>query len=117
MIALVKDVPDVHGDKLFGIRSFSVRAGGARVLQFAIGLLRANFLGAAAALAFSVVGAATRLAALRRGTLAFSALMCSWLIGRRASGVKASEPTAVYQLYMALWAAFYASYMLLPFAR
>ena len=36
VIALVKDVPDVAGDRLYGIRSFSVRLGQAQVLRFAI---------------------------------------------------------------------------------
>ena len=61
VIALVKDVPDVAGDRLYGIRSFSVRLGQAQVLRFATALLSAALVVAAAALgaaaAALVVGA------------------------------------------------------------
>ncbi|GMP47425.1 hypothetical protein CsSME_00015165 [Camellia sinensis var. sinensis] len=39
VIALFKDIPDIDGDKLFGIRSFTVRLGQERVFWICIWLL------------------------------------------------------------------------------
>ncbi|RDX60840.1 putative homogentisate phytyltransferase 1, chloroplastic, partial [Mucuna pruriens] len=39
VIALFKDIPDIEGDKIFGIRSFSVRLGQKRVFWICVSLL------------------------------------------------------------------------------
>ncbi|KAH0654358.1 hypothetical protein KY289_032036 [Solanum tuberosum] len=53
VIALFKDIPDIVGDKIFGIQSFTVRLGQERVFWICIGLLEMAYLVAI------VVGAAS----------------------------------------------------------
>eukprot|EP00850_Spirogloea_muscicola_P023435 SM000356S13439 [mRNA] locus=s356:35883:50024:+ [translate_table: standard] len=46
VIALFKDIPDVEGDRVFGIESFSVRLGQTRVFWFCVGTLVIAYLAA-----------------------------------------------------------------------
>ncbi|KAF0904719.1 hypothetical protein E2562_036251 [Oryza meyeriana var. granulata] len=39
VIALFKDIPDIEGDRIFGIRSFSVQLGQKKVFWICVGLL------------------------------------------------------------------------------
>ncbi|CAI7917138.1 unnamed protein product [Closterium sp. NIES-53] len=46
VIALFKDVPDVEGDRVFGIRSLSVRVGQKKVYWFCVSILLASYAAA-----------------------------------------------------------------------
>ena len=109
MIALVKDVPDVAGDRRYGIRSFSVRLGRTAVLRAAARLLALN-LAAAATTGTAVVAA-------RRGAAALAAAAGARLVLTRHAHVDARSASAVTEYYMLLWKVFYAAYFVLPFAR
>ncbi|KAL1530712.1 hypothetical protein AB1Y20_001611 [Prymnesium parvum] len=117
VIAIVKDVPDAKGDAMFGIRSFSVRLGQARMLRFAVSLLILNYSAAAVALLAATASAGSALVALRRGGAACVAAGLAWSVHRRAADVQPEDPSSVYSYYMHLWKCFYSSYALLPFAR
>jgi homogentisate phytyltransferase/homogentisate geranylgeranyltransferase len=117
VIAIVKDVPDVKGDAMFGIRSFSVRFSPATVLNTATILICGSCCASAVALGLGAVGAATALDSLRRGALAVGTLLTAGLIWRRKSLVNADDRSAVYYFYMWLWRCFYGAYLALPFAR
>ena len=111
-IAVLKDVPDIEGDRRFAIRTFTVRLGPERV--FRIGL-------AALALAYGgmiVLGplAARRLRQPGRSSSpAISAPRpCSGYWARtRGSGAIASGFT---RFYMRVWALFFLEYLLVPIA-
>lgn len=110
VIALLKDVPDVRGDRLFGVRTFSVRAGAAAVFRAAHVLLAAAY--AAAALATARLASSPALAAgCAAAHLAVGAVLV-W----RARSVDAEDQGAVYTHYMDVWKAFYLEYLLLPLA-
>ena len=117
VIALVKDVPDVAGDRLYGIRSFSVRLGQAQVLRFATALLSAALVVAAAALAAAAAASTSAIAVGRRAAVAALGVGAAWYVQRRRAAVDAAAPGQVYEYYMFLWAIFYASYLCLPLAR
>lgn len=117
VIAAVKDVPDVKGDAMFGIRSFSVRFSPKRVLDSAVMLLCGSFCASAAALALGAVTAVTALDAVRRGGMAAGALLTARLIWRRKCTVDAVDRAGVYSFYIWLWRFFYGAYLALPFAR
>ena len=106
-----------RGDALFGIRSFSVRLGQARVLRLAVALLVINYAAAALALALAAYSGTSALSAARRAAVALAAVATAWLIHRRAAGVAPDDPKGVYSYYMELWKGFYGAYALLPFAR
>ena len=48
VIAITKDLPDVEGDKKFGIETFATRMGVRNIAYLGSGLLVANYLGAIA---------------------------------------------------------------------
>lgn len=115
VIALIKDVPDIQGDRTFNIRSFTVRLGQKRVFDAAKGLL---------AVLFGVVGGAlmkwTTLAsdpavAVRRGLVGLCCWAAGWWVNSAAVAVDAEDSEGVYKYYMKLWNLFYLSYVALPF--
>lgn len=121
VIAIMKDVPDVRGDEMFAIPSFSVKLGARRMFGAASRLLVALLTGTAAA---SVVSALQP--SLLRGVLAARLVVATLLLGlagdvqRRARLVDPDQPSQVFNNYMHLWQVFYACYALLPlvsFAR
>jgi homogentisate phytyltransferase/homogentisate geranylgeranyltransferase len=132
VIALMKDVPDVRGDRRGRVRTFSVRLGPARVFRWSRRLLAGLFWAYGAGLARSAVAAAAaaaggaggpasslRVAAACAGRFAAAAaaVWAGWSVRRRSQGVDPADPEQVYEYYMHLWKLFYGSYLALPFAR
>ena len=117
VIALVKDVPDVRGDEINGIRSFSVRLGQARVLRFGVRLLCATLAAAAAACGVAAAQSATAAACARRAAVGLLALGAARKVRTASLSVEATDSQQVYSFYMLLWKVFYASYLCLPFTR
>jgi homogentisate phytyltransferase/homogentisate geranylgeranyltransferase len=108
VIALYKDIPDLAGDRQFGIRTFSVSLGPVRVFNSGRWLLTAFFLVPiiAALLQFPQPNAVVYLLAQVVLLALFWAL--SW-------GVDPAEPAEINRFYMFLWDLFYAQYLLLSF--
>ena len=120
VIALVKDVPDVKGDALFGIRSFSVRTSPSAVLKSATDFLSLTYAAVAATLGLGSLRAAADLAglaAVRRAGIAAIAMLTALGVRRRAKAVAPDDSKEVYSFYMTLWRDFYTAYALLPFCR
>jgi homogentisate phytyltransferase/homogentisate geranylgeranyltransferase len=127
VIAVMKDVPDIAGDRAHQVRSFSVRFGPRRCFRGAVAALvsllgvtggvclvaaakaaglgggRGGGLGGGRAVGRAVVGAIAWAAAVR--------------VGRKGRQVEAREGEEVYGYYMFLWQLFYLAYLLLPLAR
>lgn len=108
VIALLKDVPDIRGDRLFRIRTFSVRLGGSLVFRAAHCML--GFMYAAAAVVTACL--ATGLVGKVFAGVAH-VLVGAWLLWK-AKDVDAEDGKAVYAHYMDVWKAFYLEYLLLP---
>lgn len=119
VIALMKDVPDVKGDDLSNVRTFSVRLGPTRVYRWMQRLLTSLFWGVGLAF-FRGAAVGTTSDVWVRGGRAVVGL-CSMLAGlsvqREAVPVDPENPKEVYQFYMHLWKLFYLSYLVLPLAR
>lgn len=125
IIAIMKDVPDIIGDRLFSIPSFSVQLGAARVFAFAWQLLFSLLsIGSIACFsAFLTPFMAGQSMAGRTGAL-LSRLVAGMVLGflgkdvrKRASVVKPEDSASVFKYYMHLWNIFYACYAILPFLR
>jgi homogentisate phytyltransferase/homogentisate geranylgeranyltransferase len=109
-IAVLKDVPDIEGDRRFAIRTFSVLIGAERV--FAIGL-------AALALAYAAMAIAGPLALqghvdaalLVAGQVAAAALLAVW-----ARAANPRDRVKFTRFYMRVWALFFLQYVLVPLA-
>jgi homogentisate phytyltransferase/homogentisate geranylgeranyltransferase len=138
VIALMKDVPDVKGDALSNVRTFSVRWGPQSVFAGMHRLLAGLFLGVGVSFAKGAVNgwsSATALASsssslalsslpwgalmipLGRAIVGLSAVMASWSVHTEARKVDPTNPSQVYKYYMHLWKLFYLSYLVLPLAR
>jgi homogentisate phytyltransferase / homogentisate geranylgeranyltransferase len=102
-IALLKDVPDIEGDRRFRIRTFSVRLGPRRVLAVALGLLAAAYLGMAVAGAVGLSGINNQL--LTGGHLGALGLLAVWA-GRAAP----DDGPAFTRFYMRVWQLFFLEY-------
>ena len=118
----MKDVPDVKGDQVSNIRTFSVRLGPARVFGAMRYLLAGLFYGVggvfgrrAVVLAVSGGSSSARVTAARVLTAAV-ALAFGWSVQKESRNVDPTDSKQVYQFYMHLWKLFYGSYLVLPFA-
>ncbi|KAJ4958885.1 hypothetical protein NE237_025996 [Protea cynaroides] len=110
VIALFKDIPDVDGDKDFGIQSFSVSLGQERVFWLCINLLllaygTAVVVGASSAFMYSKL-----LTVLGHFTLAS-------ILWFRARSVDLTNKASITSFYMFIWKLFYVEYLLIPFVR
>mmetsp|Transcript_47746 Transcript_47746/g.102334 ORF Transcript_47746/g.102334 Transcript_47746/m.102334 type:complete len:830 (-) Transcript_47746:38-2527(-) len=120
VISLMKDVPDILGDKIKGIESLSVQLGPETMLSVATGVLYSLLTGTMSIFGFGAVQAfqagATNLGATR-AALGLAALYgLQYVVGRR-SGVEPTDAKGVYDFYMDVWKVFYASYLCLPFVQ
>ena len=121
-LALMKDVPDAIGDAQFNIRSFTVRIGQIKVFTAMRRLLMGLFFGVGLGFVRSALfGTSTEMisASLRgcRMVVALCAFGAGLSVRKEAQNVNAEDSGEVYKYYMHLWKLFYASYLVLPFAR
>jgi homogentisate phytyltransferase/homogentisate geranylgeranyltransferase len=108
-IALLKDVPDIEGDRRYRIATYSVRLGGAVVLRAGLALLGTAYVGIAVAAPFLLDGwAAAFLAASHLAALA--ALIVA---ARRTDPGDRAVFTA---FYMVVWRLFFLEYVIVPLA-
>jgi homogentisate phytyltransferase / homogentisate geranylgeranyltransferase len=108
-IAVLKDVPDIDGDRRFGIATFSVRLGPRPVLALGVGALTLGGLGMAVAGPLLLDGAdATVLVA---GHLLGVAALWRW-----ALRVDPADPVAFAGFYQRVWQLFFCEYLLVPLA-
>lgn len=117
VIALMKDVPDADGDRIFNIRSFTVRLGQKRVFGTMKNLLTALFgVFGGALIKWTTMAPAAPVAA-RRGLVGLACWAAGWSVNKAAKGVNAEDSGEVYDYYMYLWKLFYLSYLVMPFAK
>lgn len=117
VIALMKDVPDADGDRIFNIRSFTVRLGQKRVFGTMKNLLTVLFGVVGGALLKWTTLAPVASVAVRRGLVGLACWAAGWSVNKAAKGVNAEDNKEVYDYYMYLWKLFYLSYLALPFVK
>ncbi|CAJ1957222.1 unnamed protein product [Cylindrotheca closterium] len=118
VIALMKDVPDVKGDALSNVRTFSVRLGQKRVFGLMCRLLAFTFFTVGASfLRGSLLARQSAPLFIGRAIVGLSSVMAGVSVQKEAAPVDAEDPKEVYNFYMHLWKLFYLSYLVLPFAR
>jgi homogentisate phytyltransferase/homogentisate geranylgeranyltransferase len=109
-IAVLKDVPDLEGDRAFSIRTFTVRMGPRRVFHIGLGALALAYAGMVLAGAPLLSGHAQP-AVLIAGHLGAVALLAAW-----ARAADPGDRAAFTQFYMRVWALFFLEYLLVPLA-
>ncbi|GMY35353.1 homogentisate phytyltransferase 1, chloroplastic isoform X1 [Fagus crenata] len=110
VIALFKDIPDIDGDKIYGIRSFSVRLGQSRVFWTCISLLEMAY-GVALLVGIASSSLWSKLITVLGHTILASVL---W---NRAKSVDLKSKDAITSFYMFIWKLFYVEYLLIPLVR
>jgi homogentisate phytyltransferase/homogentisate geranylgeranyltransferase len=108
-IALLKDVPDIEGDRRYRIATYSVRLGGEIVLRAGLALLALAYLGIVVAAPLLLDGwAAVFLAATH-----VAALVALLLAARHADPMDRASFTG---FYMFVWRLFFLEYVIVPLA-
>ncbi|KAM6552704.1 hypothetical protein CsatB_013466 [Cannabis sativa] len=110
VIALFKDIPDIDGDRIFGIRSFTVRLGQKRVFWICIALLESAYTVAL------LVGASSGFLWSKVVTVLGHTILAS-ILWSNAKSVDLSSKAAITSFYMFIWKLFYAEYLLIPLVR
>jgi homogentisate phytyltransferase/homogentisate geranylgeranyltransferase len=108
-IAVLKDVPDMEGDRRFRIATFTVRLGPHRAARLGLGLL------AGAYVAMAAIGPAAlpdANAAVLAGGHVLALTILLWY-ARRADP---TDPRAFTRFYMRVWMLFFLEYALIPAA-
>ncbi|XP_058068001.1 probable homogentisate phytyltransferase 1, chloroplastic isoform X2 [Magnolia sinica] len=110
VIALFKDIPDIDGDRIFGIRSFTVRLGQKRVFWTCVYLLEMAY---SVAVAMGIVSSCTWSKFI---TISGHAILAS-ILWSRAKSLDLKSKAAITSFYMFIWKLFYAEYLLIPLVR
>jgi homogentisate phytyltransferase/homogentisate geranylgeranyltransferase len=108
-IAVLKDVPDMEGDRRYRIATFTVRLGPRRAARLGLGALTLAYAGMIV-LGPLLIDDAQPLV-LVAGHLAALALLLAW--ARRADP---ADPAAFSAFYMRVWGLFFLEYALVPAA-
>jgi homogentisate phytyltransferase / homogentisate geranylgeranyltransferase len=108
-IALLKDVPDIEGDRRYRIATYSVRLGGAVVLRMGLGLLGAAYVGIAVAAWLLPDGWAAAWLCVAH-LLALAALLAA----ARRTDVRDRDVFTGF--YMFVWRLFFLEYVVVPAA-
>jgi len=118
VIALMKDVPDVTGDAIANIKSFSVRIGQTTIFRNSRRLLSLLLFGFGGGFLFHAIkGAPSASIAACRAVVGGMSVFAGLEVRRKAVGVNPEDSDEVFSYYMYLWKIFYLSYLALPFAR
>jgi homogentisate phytyltransferase/homogentisate geranylgeranyltransferase len=102
-IAILKDVPDIEGDRRYAIATFSVRLGARPVFALGVAVLTLGELGMATIGAALLDGAST--AVLVAGHLSALALLWLW-----AARVDLADRASIVRFYMRVWVLFFCEY-------
>ena len=109
-IAVLKDVPDIEGDRRYSIRTFTVRLGGRRVLNIGLAALAVAYAGMIFVAPFALEDHAQPVV-LVAGHLGAAGLLWYW--SRQADP---SDRVGFTRFYMRVWALFFLEYLLVPIA-
>lgn len=117
VIAILKDVPDIKGDALYRIPTFSVILGAKRVFRTAWLILVALLSAASAASLGSIPWRAGAGLGLSTGLLSAALGILAVDVRRRALLVESESSEEAFSYYMYVWNVFFACYFLLPLAK
>jgi homogentisate phytyltransferase / homogentisate geranylgeranyltransferase len=106
-IALLKDVPDIPGDRVFSIRTLSVRLGPGRVLAIGVTTLAMAYV--AMACAPLVVSLGVNAAVWVAGHVGALVMLVAF-----ALRVSPADRIDVTRFYMRVWQLFFLEYLLVP---
>ncbi|MEO1231398.1 MAG: homogentisate phytyltransferase [Myxococcota bacterium] len=103
VISILKDVPDIEGDRLHEVRTFSVRFGPETILRVAVGILAIFYVG------MMILGAAGAPGLHGRITVMVHAGLLILLV-TRARLVNPEEKASMTAFYMDIWKFYYLEF-------
>jgi homogentisate phytyltransferase/homogentisate geranylgeranyltransferase len=106
VIALYKDIPDLVGDRQFGIRTFTVRMGPEWAFNFGRWLLTLFYI-VPIIFVLDDIGRPANIA------LVAAHLAALWFFWRRSLTVQPANGISMARFYLILWGLFYAEYIIL----
>ena len=109
VIALMKDIPDVDGDRRHRISTLVLTIGPQRTLRLCQAVLTACYVGVIVAGLVGIPGASGWVLAAAHA----AALAVMWLAGARVDG---ADQDAVRRYYMLIWKLFYFEFVAFPVA-
>ncbi len=109
-IAVLKDVPDLEGDRRFSIRTYTVRLGPDRVKHIGLAALGLAYGGMAVLGPIALAGHVQPMV-LIAGQLAAAALLIHW-----SRAADPADRVAFTRFYMRVWGLFFLEYALIPIA-
>ncbi|XP_058114144.1 probable homogentisate phytyltransferase 1, chloroplastic [Magnolia sinica] len=109
-ISLFKDIPDVEGDKSFGVKSLSIRIGKEQVFRLCISILLTGYCAA------MVVGASSSSIYNKLVTVLGHGIL-AWLVWRRSQSLDLESKAEIHSFYMFFWKLYYTEYLLVLFVR
>ncbi|MDH6061895.1 homogentisate phytyltransferase [Chrysosporum bergii ANA360D] len=108
-IAIFKDIPDMEGDRLYNITTFTLQLGPQAVFNLALWVLTLCYLG-------MILVGVLRLSALNPAFLAMTHLVVLVGMWMRSLAVDLQDKTAISQFYQFIWKLFYLEYIIFPIA-
>lgn len=104
VIAWFKDVPDMAGDRRFGVRTLSLRLGPRRVLAIGLAATAVCHVGVALVALWGLPGLHTGVMVVGSAVLLVAALVA-------AGRVRFGAPETFVRFYLTVWGLFYAEYV------
>ncbi|KAL9409719.1 hypothetical protein AB3S75_048023 [Citrus x aurantiifolia] len=109
-IAFVKDIPDVEGDKAFGLRTLPIILGKEKVFSIAVNMMLMAYGGAVLVGAFSPSVICKLVTMIGHSALAF-------VLWRQAKTIDLSDNKSVQSFYLFIWELYYVEFLFVHFLR
>jgi homogentisate phytyltransferase/homogentisate geranylgeranyltransferase len=109
-IAVLKDVPDIEGDRAYSIRTFTVRLGPQRVFKIGLSALGLAYAG------MIVLGPPLLGDYVQPTVLVVGHVAAAGVLTYMANSVDPSDRSGFTRFYMRVWALFFLEYLLVPLA-
>ncbi len=108
-IAIFKDIPDMEGDRLYNITTFTLELGPQAVFNLALWVLTVCYLG-------MILVGAIRLASVNSIFLVITHLILLCWMWMRSLVVDLQDKSAIAQFYQFIWKLFFLEYLMFPIA-
>lgn len=108
-IAIFKDIPDLEGDRLYNITTFTIQLGSQAVFNLALWILTCCYFG-------MVIVGVLRVESINPAFLIISHLLILCWMWVRSLGVDLQDKTAIAQFYQFIWKLFFLEYFMFPIA-
>lgn len=108
-IAIFKDIPDMEGDRLYNISTFTIQLGSQAVFNLALWVITVCYLG-------MILVGVLNVPAVNPIFLVITHLVLLVLMWLRSIGVDLQDKGAIAQFYQFIWKLFFIEYLIFPIA-